>query len=174
MKNNGGWGLRAELAICLVLTIFFGIAVVLIGRVVNTLNEDINMNSNNNSETVEESKDIIINENNKKDESNIEVNKEADNQLKEEVNVNFNSLEDKLVSAGVMYANKYYKDSKLTVTVVRLKTEGILNDLSINDIKCSGYIEIEKGDSFKYYPYIKCGNLYQTKGYDKLKDNLDN
>lgn len=175
MKSNGGWGLRAELVICLVLTIFFGIAVILIGKVVNTLNDEININdNNNNSETVQGNKDVIIQENNKEDGSDVEVNNEINNQLKDDENINFNSLEDKLVSAGVMYANKYYKDSKLTVTVVRLQTEGILNELSIDDTKCSGYIEIEKDESFKYYPYIKCGDLYETKGYEEIKDNLDN
>ncbi len=163
MKNNGGWGLRAELVICLILTIFFGIAVVLIGRVTSRLN-DINGNSN-----VPTDNNIIIQENNKELDSKFDEEEKQD-----DGNTNFNSLEDKLVSAGVMYANKYYKDSKLTVTVVRLQTEEILNELSVDDIKCSGYIEIEKDETFKYYPYIKCGDLYETRGYEKTKDNLDN
>ena len=171
MKNNGGWGLRAELVICLVLTIFFGIAVLLIGRVVNRLN-DINGNDNNNA-VVNDNNNVIIQENNNNDSKFESEEKQHENTNVDE-DTNFNTLEDKLVSAGVMYANKYYKDSKLTVTVVRLQTEGILNELSLNDINCSGYIEIEKDETFKYYPYIKCGDLYETKGYDEIKDNLDN
>lgn len=174
MKNNGGWGLRAELVICLILTIFFAIAVFLISKVFKPLNEDINMNDNYNSGVVEDNNDVIIQENNKENSSKFESEDKQDEDKNVDENINFNSLEDKLVRAGVMYANKYYKDSKLMVTIVRLQTEGILSELSINDTKCSGYIEIEKDDSFKYYPYIKCGDLYQTKGYDETKDNLDN
>lgn len=166
MKNNGGWGLRAELVICLVLTIFFGIAVLLIGRVVSRLND---INGNDNKNHVVDDSDIIINENNNKNDSDLQ-GENSD----EETKFNFNSLEDKLVQAGVMYANKYYKDSKLTVTVVRLQTEEILTELSIDGTKCSGYIEIEKDETFKYYPYIKCGDSYETKGYERIKDNLDN
>lgn len=172
MKNNGGWGLRAELVICLILTIFFGIAVLLIGKVVNTLNENVNGNNNNNP--VINDNNVIIEETNNKNDSDLKNENNDDEEINVDGNVNYNSLEDKLVSAGVMYANKYYKDSKLTVTVVRLQTEGILNELSLNDINCSGYIEIEKDETFKYYPYIKCGDLYETKGYDEIKDNLDN
>lgn len=171
MKNNGGWGLRAELIICLILTIFFGIAVVLIGSVVNRLN-DINNNDNNN--VITNDNNVIIQENNKENDSKLEIEEKQEENTSIDKNINFNSLEDKLVRAGVMYANKYYKDDKLTVTVVRLQTEEILKDLSINDTKCTGYVEIEKDESFKYYPYIKCGDLYQTQGYDETKDNLDN
>lgn len=170
MKKNGGWGLRAELVICLVLTIFFGIAVILIGRVVSRLN-DINGNDKNNH--VVNDNNVIIQENNNKNDFYFQNENDTEEKTEVEENINYNSLEDKLVSAGVMYANKYYKDSILTVTVVRLQTEGILNELSINDIKCSGYIEIEKDGSFKYYPYIKCGVLYETSGYDKNKDNIE-
>lgn len=169
MKDNHGWGLRAELLICLVLTLSFGIAVFLIGKVVSFLEDDININGNNNSEVIKDNNknNIIISDKNNDNnfENNDDVSKEED--------INYNSLEDKLVRAGVMYANKYYTGNKLIVTVVRLQAENILNELTINNINCSGYIEIEKDEDFKYYPYIKCGDIYETDGYDKLKDNID-
>lgn len=174
MKDNHGWGLRAELLICLILTVFFAIAVVLIGRVVNTLNEDININKDNNSEIIQDNNKngVIISEENNgtTNDNNVETNNYG---VSNEESVNYNSLEDKLVSAGVLYANKYYKDSQLTVTVVRLQTENMLNELIVEDTKCSGYVEIEKDETFKYYPYIKCGDKYETNGYDEVKDNTD-
>ena len=169
MKNNGGWGLRSELWICLALTIFFAIAVILINQVVSKLNEDINTEGNrpNVSEKVDDSNIIIENQNDNVVEEKEEIIEATDEKL------NYNTLEDKLVSAGVVYANKYYKDKPLVVTVVRLQTEGMLKELDFENTKCSGYIEIDKEDSFTYYPYIKCGDIYETEGYDSSKDNLD-
>lgn len=169
MKNNGGWGLRSELWICLALTIFFAIAVILINQVVSKLNEDINTEGNRPSisEKVDDSNIIIENQNDNVVEEKEEIIEATDEKL------NYNTLEDKLVSAGVVYANKYYKDKPLVVTVVRLQTEGMLKELDFENTKCSGYIEIDKEDSFTYYPYIKCGDIYETEGYDSSKDNLD-
>lgn len=169
MKNNGGWGLRSELWICLALTIFFAIAVILINQVISRLNEDITTEGNKPivSETVDDSNIIIDNKNNNVVDEKEEIIEENAEKL------NYNVLEDKLVSAGVAYASKYYKDKPLVVTVVRLQTESMLKELNLENTKCSGYIEIDKEDSFTYYPYIKCGDIYETEGYDSSKDNLD-
>lgn len=154
MNNNRGWGLRSELWICLAITIFFGIAVILINRVFDNKNSDFILSQDKN----------VIEESNKKD--NVKDNNKYD------------TLEDKLVAAGVKYTNKYLLNEEVgsikAVTIVRLQTENVLDDLKINNIKCSGYIKIEKIDNdFKYYPYINCGNLYKTAGYNESLDNTD-
>ena len=60
------------------------------------------------------------------------------------------------------------------MTVVRLQTEEMLDKLEVNGVKCSGYIKIEKTEEdFKYYPFLKCGSLYQTSGYNENLDNTD-
>ena len=49
--NNNGWGLRAELGMCLVILLCFGVALFFIQDVVDKLNGDINIindTSNNN------------------------------------------------------------------------------------------------------------------------------
>lgn len=157
MKNNHGWGLRAELWICLVLIIFFGIAVILIQKVVNQMNEGISTEGKNNNEG-----------------SNIQnVDNNSTNKT-----INYNNLEDEMIVGAKKYYNKYYLDHDLqgtvTVTVVRLKTEEIIEPLKAYEVECSGYIEIESSNGdIKYYPYLKCGNLYQTNGYNEVHDNLD-
>ena len=40
MNNNRGWGLRSELWICLGMILFFAIAVILINRVFNNMDEN--------------------------------------------------------------------------------------------------------------------------------------
>lgn len=150
MNNNRGWGLRSELWICLAMTVFFAIAVILINRVSNNIDGDL----------------VLPTEKNPTE----EINKKEDNK--------YTALEDKLVIAGNKYANKYLlntilEDSKI-VTIVRLQTEKLLESNEVNNIKCSGYVKIEKiDDDFKYYPYIKCGNLYKTVGYNESLDNTD-
>lgn len=148
--NNRGWGLRAELWICLCLVVAFVIAVVLIQRIVNQINYSV---------TTEES-------------SNYPSNSTGN------ITVNYTNLEDELVIGAKKYINKYYSnrdlEAKLTITVVRLKIEEMIDKLSVNGIECSGYVEMQNSSSeVKYYPYIRCGNLYQTNGYNEEHDNLD-
>ena len=178
MRNNRGWGLRSELWICLGMILFFAIAVILINRVFNNMNENGNfpIKDKNNVEEVkpkDDNKNTTIKEN---DKNNFDKeDKEDKEDIKE--STNYSNLEDKVVLAGSKYASKYlvnekFNDSKV-VTVVRLQTEGILNNLEINGKKCSGYIKIESFETeFKYYPFINCGS-YQTTGYDKSLDNID-
>ena len=164
--NNKGWGLREELMICLVLLLFFGIALVSIHKVKQYLDTSSDLSIDNN--TYVETKPS--NNNNKSKESEVKIEKS--------VNVNYANIEDKLVSAGKAYVNKYYNDIKLNdrvvVTVVRLQTEDLLEDLKVNNKLCSGYLELEISDNdTKYFPYIKCGSIYETRGYVSEKDNTD-
>ena len=163
--NNRGWGLREELLICLVLIAFFGIAIMFIHKVVGYMNTSNIMNIKENEFTEKEQEDNRK-VNNKKEEEKISTDI-----------INYSSLEDKLVSAGKKYVNKYNSDiksgDKIIVTVVRLQVEDLLDSLTIDNMECSGYIEIENNvDEFKYFPYIKCGSLYETSGYDVNKDNI--
>ena len=172
MNNNRGWGLRSELWICLGMILFFAIAVILINRVFNSMGENGNLPIKD-KDTIEEVKpkeeiqNITIKENDK-NESNKEEIKNS---------TNYSNLEDKVVLAGSKYASKYlvseeFNDSKV-VTVVRLQTEGMLDNLDVDGKKCSGYIKIEKYETeFKYYPFINCGS-YQTTGYNQSLDNTD-
>lgn len=176
MNNNRGWGLRSELWICLGMILFFAIAVILINRVFNDMGENGNipMKDKDATEEVKPKEDSkqdnapIIKENNE--------NNKNDEEIKE--TTNYSNLEDKLVLAGSKYASKYFVSENFNnnkvVTVVRLQTEGILDKLETNEEKCSGYIKIEKIENeFKYYPFIKCGNSYQTAGYEQNLDNTD-
>lgn len=166
MNNNRGWGLRSELWICLAMTIFFAIAIILINSISNNIDSDIILSQDKNE--TEES-------NNANKPNNKTYN---DNITDKKDNTNYDMLEDKLVIAGNKYANKYLLSENIgsvkIVTIVRLQTENILEPLKMNNIQCSGYIKIEKiEDDFKYYPYISCGSLYETVGYDKNLDNTD-
>ncbi len=158
MNNDRGWGLRNELWICLAMTIFFVIAVILINSVFNSMDSDMILSQNK--------KDVE------------QTNKKNNSDTKKEIDDNHDILEDKLVIAGRKYANKYLLSQNVgstkIVTVVRLQTENILEPLKMNNIQCSGYIKIEKiEDDFKYYPYINCGSLYKTVGYNESLDNID-
>lgn len=166
MNDNSGWGLHSELWICLAMTIFFAIAIILINSISNNIDSDIILSQDKNE--IEESNNANK-PNNKTDNDNITDKKD---------NTNYDMLEDKLVIAGNKYANKYLLSEDIgsakIVTVVRLQTENILELLKMNNTQCSGYIKIEKiEDDFKYYPYISCGSLYETVGYDKSLDNTD-
>lgn len=174
MNNNRGWGLRNELWICFAMILFFAVAVILINKVFTSMDDNsiVKKNDEINEEVIKKDDDISSSTNSDKTEI-------IDNKEKEEINtINYSNLEDKLVVAGSKYASKYLtnenNNSTKIVTVVRLQTEGLLKSLNINETECSGYIKIEyNNDNFKYYPYIKCGSLYQTTGYDENLDNTD-
>lgn len=172
MNNNRGWGLRAELWICLVLTVAFIIAMILLNGVIKNLNDDININGSGTEEKDDSKKD-----NNTKIESETNnFDSEQTNNSSESGNVNYISLEDKMVKAAKNYYIKYFRDldERVVVTVARLDTEDFLDDLEVNDVDCSGYVLIEQIDNeVKYYPYLKCGSLYETEGYDSALDNTD-
>lgn len=175
MNNNRGWGLRSELWICFSMILFFAIAVILINRVFTKAETNGTLPTKEN-DNVEE---VVPKVDSKKEDSISQTNKNDNiKEEKEEIknNTNYSNLEDKIVLAGSKYANKYFnsESSNKVVTVVRLQTEGLIDKLEVNDTKCSGYIKIDKiGEEFKYYPYLKCGALYQTAGYDENLDNTD-
>ena len=171
--NNRGWGLREELIICLVLITFFGIAIIFIHKVndylIDSKNENIMDKSSNYDNKKRDTKRNTT--------GTTAIIKKGEESTVKDDNDKYKKLENDLTEAAIIYNNKYYTDTiynnNYVVTVVRLKTDDILSDFKINNTYCSGYVEIEKDSITKYSSYIKCGNLYETKGYDKNKDNLD-
>lgn len=152
MNNNHGWGLRSELLICLILTLAFGMTVILIGKVVNYIKEGLFID--NNTTYLVYTGDMRLN------------------------SFDYSSLENRVVDAAADYYNDYYQgyksENRLTITVVRLKHAGVLESLKVNNIECSGYVEIRKViGNIEYNPYIKCDNLYKTEGYQKSYDNIN-
>lgn len=170
MNNNCGWGLRSELWICLGIILFFAIAVILINRVFNNM-ENEGILPKNNTEEIK-----IIDDTKNNSMPIIENNDENLDEEKSKELINYSNLEDKLVLAGSKYASKYLVneefDSKI-ITVARLQTEELLDILEIEGIECSGYIKITKEEEFKYYPFINCGKFYQTIGYNQNFDNIN-
>lgn len=179
MNNNRGWGLRSELWICFGMIFFFAIAVILINSIYTNMDDGSLLIKD---KTVEETSKE---ENNKNDYSiiNDTVNNKENVSKKEQTDdnnssYNYVNLEDKIVVSGSKYVAKYLTNSAVgdtkVVTVVRLQTENLLDKLEIDKVLCSGYIKIEKGnEDFKYYPYLKCGDLYKTVGYSEEFDNTD-
>ena len=57
--------------------------------------------------------------------------------------------------------------STIKITTKILKENNYISDLyDTNHELCTGYIIYSKqDDGYSYNPYIKCGNIYQTKGY---------
>lgn len=91
----------------------------------------------------------------------------------------YQSIENDLIEVAHNYTDNYYYkilengDSDY-VTIKTLKDEKIIKkvtDLQNRKVECSGYVYFykEKGTTF-YKPYIKCGDNYQTAGYDKAND----
>ena len=72
----------------------------------------------------------------------------------------------------VNYTQKYVElkfiypeeGEKLKITLEDLKKEELLEDLSVNNNSCDGYVAVSKKGVYKYKAYIKCDN-YKTKGY---------
>lgn len=79
-------------------------------------------------------------------------------------------LEKKLVEVAEKYvdANFLYPDEGFTTKVLAsdLKKAEYLDELTINDDICDGYVIVSKEMVYKYKAYIKC-NKYITKGYEK-------
>ena len=175
--NNRGWGLREELLICLVITVFFGIAIIFIHKVVGYMNTSNLMNIKENEFTSKKYEDNNRVINRGKEDANRVINQSEEYNKVNDDTTNYSNLEDKLVVAGKKYINKYNDDikfdDKTIITVVRLQVEDLLDSLISNNVECSGYIEIENNMSeFKYFPYIKCDNFYVTEGYSVNYDNI--
>lgn len=89
----------------------------------------------------------------------------------------YNDLEYKLKRAAERYQNDNYQGNyESTETWVLnyklLRKENYLKEkiIDINDrsVECNGYVKFEKKSSnIDYYPFLKCGSYYKTKGYDE-------
>lgn len=94
-------------------------------------------------------------------------------------------MEENLKTAAEKYANKNTKllpkdekeQSKInTDTLVNEKYIKELHSIEDENVKCSGYVLINKnGDDYKYVPYLKCGKYYETTsliGYIKKNEAI--
>lgn len=82
-------------------------------------------------------------------------------------------MEENLKVAAEKYANKNTKilpkdekeQSKInTDTLVNAEYIKELHSIEDENVKCSGYVLINKNeDNYKYVPYLKCGKYYETK-----------
>lgn len=91
----------------------------------------------------------------------------------------YSSLEGELKDAGRTYTdNFYYKVLESGdddyVTSDELIDKNIikpLKDPNNGRISCQGYVHFYKKDSVTVYDsYLKCGDAYETKGYDASRD----
>lgn len=91
-------------------------------------------------------------------------------------------MEENLKIAAEKYANKNIKllpkdekeQSKInTDTLINAKYIKELHSIEDENVKCSGYVLINKnGDDYKYVPYLKCGKYYETTSLvDFIKKN---
>lgn len=144
--NNRGWGLSSIIAGIGVFAVALLIVVVLVNNSIKELSPDYDKNN----EYIDEDK------------------------------YDYSVLEDKIVLAAEGYANKkdsqdFDEDTLITVTIKKLQKENLLDpiyDLKNNNKKCSGYVTFsKKNNRFKFEPYLKCGNNYQTKGYERRFDD---
>lgn len=91
----------------------------------------------------------------------------------------YKDIEDDLITVAITYTDNYYYkvlengDSDY-VTIKTLKDEKIISrvtDLKNHKLECSGYIHFYKQEGKTIYdPYIKCGDNYQTEGYNNARD----
>ena len=152
--NNRGWGLQAMLVGVLVLMIALVIIAVLIQNTFNNIMEPIN-NDNHQTE----------NDGNKNDEDKSQYK-------------SYEEIENSILSAAKKYQKEYYSDildgEKISVTLKNLQEEkliGEINDIKDKSIVCSGYaIFINDDEKIIYNAYIKCGDNYETIGYQDFYD----
>ena len=89
--------------------------------------------------------------------------------------VTYEDLEKSLEKAAERYQNDTYSGNTnetevWSLSYSMLREEKYLDKLiDPNDKKeCTGYVEfIQDGAKISYKPYLKCGDNYQTKGYDE-------
>ena len=148
--NNRGWGLQAMLVGVLVLMIALVIIAVLIQKTFNDIMEPIN-NENHYSE----------------------------NESKDETKYgSYEEIENAIVSAAKKYQKEYYSNildgEKISVTLKNLQEEkliGEITDIKNDNVVCSGYaIFINDDNKIIYNAYIKCGDNYETIGYQDFYD----
>ncbi len=153
--NNRGWGLSDYLIIVTAIIAALIIASLLIIHLTKNLNKNFNTEIEN-----EEPTNIIENNNDSSalDKEEIE-NKEID----------YKSLENKLITIGEKYVELNYKGNINNGTIIVDNQHIIDLDSSIkNEMEkdsCKGYVIIKKEtETISYTPYISCNN-YKSEGY---------
>lgn len=150
--NNRGWGLQAMMAGVLILMMFLVIVAVLIQKTFEDIMEPIN-NENHYSET--------------EDKNETEIKYDS-----------YEEIENTIINAAKKYQKEYYSDildgEKISVTLKNLQEEkliGEITDIKNDNVVCSGYaIFINDDDKIIYNAYIKCGDNYETIGYQDFYD----
>ena len=160
--NNRGWGLQAMLAAVLVLMIALVIVAVLVNKTFGELTGNLPATENN--------------------KENINNGKENINNNKDNVNNNsyksYDEIENDIIIAAKKYQKEYYSDildgEKISVTLKNLQEEKLISkivDIKDNNLICSGYaIFINDDNNIMYSAYIKCGDNYETIGYQEFYD----
>ena len=92
-----------------------------------------------------------------------------------ETGTSYQELESKLQNAAIKYVSRNKEllprssdvNNKISLeTLVNNNMLKRINAIEDNKVMCSGYVEIIKNDdtnSYRYNPYLKCGNYYETK-----------
>lgn len=96
-------------------------------------------------------------------------------QTQDEETVTYEDLENTLEKAAERYQNDTYSGNTnetevWSLSYSMLKEEKYLDKLidPKNKKECTGYVEfIQDGAKVSYKPYLKCGNNYETEGYDE-------
>ncbi len=140
--NQGGWGLRDAMGFIAVLMVAVLITMVMYNRSLKDLF--------NGSGTADR---VIVN--------------------------SYSELEEKMISSTQNYVDNYYykaleNGDNDIVTVQELQDNEILKqlqDVKDENLLCSGYVEFAKtAGRTSYKPYLKCGDNYQTTGYQSKFD----
>ena len=101
---------------------------------------------------------------------------ETQTESKETEKVTYQDLENKLEKAAERYQNDTYQGNTQnteiwTLSYSMLKEEKYIDKLidpNDKNTECTGYVEfVQDGAKISYTPFLKCGNNYQTQGYDE-------
>ena len=89
----------------------------------------------------------------------------------------YQDLEYKLQRAAERYQNDNYQGKSDSIETWVLKysllkekkyLKGKITDIDDRNIECTGYVKFEKNEThINYFPYLRCGDKYQTQNYDK-------
>ena len=85
----------------------------------------------------------------------------------------YGSIEKSLKTAATLYQRDYYPDFKQDevkhVTSKKLISLDYLSVLTDGNVSCKGYARIFYDNVVEVTPFIKCGNYYETKGYEAVR-----
>ena len=80
-------------------------------------------------------------------------------------------IENRLVSVTKTYFEQGHAyptgSGVVTITSDELKNNNLIEDLTVNDDTCTGYVTVKNNGVIAYTAYIKCNN-YTTKGYQEI------